>query len=328
MSHGYGPSIFIDTRRWATGRNGRGGHESAPTGSYKTLDEYRRDWDRFTAWAEIRQVDLFAAGPEVIGAYVAHLVEAGRKPSTITRALSSISVALAAAGRTDNPTRHPMVRAVAAGARRQLGAAQRKARPLSPADMARMSAALGNDLAGRRDRSLLLLGFAAALRRAEIASLAVTDIVEHPAGLEVHLRRSKTDQDAEGSVIPVAAAADPVCCPVISWNAWRTAADLHAGPAFRSIDRHGNLGDRLSDRAVSVILDRAARQAGLDPTLLSAHSLRAGYVTSAAQRGHSERAIASISRHKSVPVLRGYIRRATIWQDAATDLDWLRPPPD
>ena len=72
-----------------------------------------------------------------------------------------------------------------------------------------------------------------------------------------------------------------------------------------------------------MILDRAARRAGLDPTLLSAHSLRARYVTTTAQRGHSERAIANISRHRSVPVLRGYIRlRATIWQDAATDLGW------
>ena len=45
----------------------------------------------------------------------------------------------------------------------------------------------------------MLLGFAAALRRAEIASL---DIVEHPAGLEIHVRRSKTDQNAEGGSVP------------------------------------------------------------------------------------------------------------------------------
>ncbi len=295
---------------------------AARSRSERTLNEYRKDWDRFTSWADTRNVDPFEAGPEVFGAYVAHLVQAGRKPSTITRALASISVALAAAGRTDHPTRHPVVRAVAAGARRQLGAAQRKARPLSLTDMARMGAALGNSLADRRDRSLLLVGFAAALRRAEIASLAVTDIVEHPAGMEIHLRRSKTDQAAEGSVIPIASAVDPACCPVRAWTTWKTAAQLEDGPAFRSIDRHGNLGNGLSDRAVTLILDRTARRAGLDPTMLSAHSMRAGYITTAAQRGHSERAIANITRHHSIPVLRGYIRRASIWQDAATDLGW------
>ena len=131
-----------------------------------------------------------------------------------------------------------------------------------------------------------------------------------------------THRAAKGSVIPVAAAAGPSCCPVIAWQAWRTAAGLHEGPALRSIDRHGNLGDGLSDRAVSVILDRTARRAGLDPTQMSAHSLRAGYVTTTAQRGHRERAIANNSRHRSVPVLRDYIRRATVWQDSATDLGW------
>ena len=113
-----------------------------------------------------------------------------------------------------------------------------------------------------------------------------------------------THRAAKGSVIPVAAAAGPSCCPVIAWQAWRTAAGLHEGPAFRSIDRHGNLGDGLSDRAVGVIHHRTARRAGLDPTLLSTHSLRAGYVvTTTAQRGHSERAIAKISCHHSVLVL-------------------------
>lgn len=290
--------------------------------SPRTLREYQADWDRFATWAAERHADPLLAGPELIGAYIAHLVELGRRPSTISRALAAISVTLAAAGREDHPTAHAAVRAVAAGARRQLGTGQRKARPLTPTELGRMSAALGDTLADHRDRALLLLGFAAALRRQEIVALDVEDLQIHPSGMEVTVRRSKTDQTGDGHLIPVRAATDPVCCPARAWSAWRTAVGSEGGPAFRNIDRHGNVGDRLSDRAVSLILDRAARRAGLDLDGLSAHSLRAGYVTTAAQRGHSERTIANVSRHRSIPVLRGYVRRATAWEDAATDLGW------
>lgn len=290
--------------------------------SPRTLREYQGDWNRFASWAAARHADAVQAGPELIGAYIAHLVELGRRPSTINRAMAAISVTLAAAGREDHPTGHAAVRAVAAGARRQLGTAQRKARPLTPTELGRMSAALGDTLSDLRDRALLLLGFAAALRRREIVALYIEDVQAHPAGLEVTVRRSKTDQTGDGHLIPVRAAADPACCPARAWAAWRTAAGLEEGPAFRNIDRHGNLGDRLSDRAVSLILDRAARRAGLDLDGLSAHSLRAGYVTTAAQRGHNERTIANVSRHRSIPVLRGYVRRGTVWQDAATNLGW------
>lgn len=290
--------------------------------SPRTLTEYQRDWRRFCEWANARDLDPAQAEPEVLGAYVAHLVEAGRKPATITRALAAISVALAAGGRTDAPTRHPAVRAVAAGARRQLGTAQRRARPLATTDLARMSAALGTRLVDVRDRALLLVGFAAALRRSEIAALGVADMINNANGLEVRLRRSKTDQTGDGVIVPVAPATDPLCCPVRAWNTWTEAAGLTDGPAFRSVDRHGNLGPGLSDRAVSLVLTRAAERAGLDVDQLSAHSLRAGYVTTAAQRGHSERTIANVSRHRSIPVLRGYVRRGTVWQDAATNLGW------
>jgi integrase len=189
-------------------------------------------------------------------------------------------------------------------------------------EVSRMAGALPDTLAGIRDRALLLLGFAAALRRSELANLLVEDVVEVDAGLEVTIRRSKTDQDGEGAVVPVRLARDPASCPVRAWQAWTTAADLTDGPAWRAINRHGAIGAGLSDRAITDILVRAATSAGVNTDGLSAHSLRAGYVTAAALGGASERAIAAVSRHQSVPVLRSYVRRATVWQDAATDLGW------
>jgi site-specific recombinase XerD len=287
-----------------------------------TLAAYRRDWSRFTAWADDRGLDAERARPDDVAAYVAHLVELGRKPATIERAVVSISVAMKSLGRVDdNPTRAEVVRQVLAGMRRTLGAAQKKARPLGTAELTRLVSGCPPTRAGLRDRALLLLGFTAALRRSEVAALNVEDVlVVDDRGLEVTVRRSKTDQEGEGAVIPVRAASDPTCCPVRAWQAWRETLAYDEGPAWRSIDRHGHVGRRLSDRAVTLILDRAAGAAGVTRDRLSAHSLRAGYVTTAAQRGHSERKIANVSRHKSMPVLRGYIRRATVWDDAATDL--------
>jgi hypothetical protein len=78
---------------------------------------------------------------------------------------------------------------------------------------------------------------------------------------------------------------------------------------------------RLSDQSVALIVKRRAQRAA-PPALLSGHSLRAGYATAAAsaeasrRRGVEERKIANVTpRHKNLPVLRGYIRAATAFDD-------------
>jgi site-specific recombinase XerD len=74
-------------------------------------------------------------------------------------------------------------------------------------------------------------------------------------------------------------------------------------------------GQRLSDQSVALIVKRRATAAGVHPELLFGHSLRAGYVTAAVAAGVEERKIANVSRHKDLPVLRGYIRAATAFDD-------------
>lgn len=291
--------------------------------SPRTIKEYRADWQRFAAWAVSRGLTPENAQPEHIAGYIGHLVDRGYKDSTITRAVYSLVVTFEDLGAgDDNPARHPGVKRALKGMRRTVKVARKKARPITTTELGRMSSHLPDSAPGHRDRAILLIGFAAALRRSEIAALNVEDIVDNLSGLEITIRSSKTDQEGEGRTIPIAPASDPACCPVLAWRAWRTVAQLDRGPAFVSINRHGTHGGRLSSRAVTNVIDKAAVRAGVSTDLLSAHSLRAGYVTTAAQRGHSERAISNVSRHASVAVLRGYVRRATIWQDSATDLGW------
>jgi integrase len=87
---------------------------------------------------------------------------------------------------------------------------------------------------------------------------------------------------------------------------------------FRAIDRHGRIATRLSDRAIALIVKRRAAVAGVDPAGYSAHSLRAGCATEAAARGVEERDIGRHTRHRSIPVLRGYIREGTVFVNNAS----------
>jgi len=95
------------------------------------------------------------------------------------------------------------------------------------------------------------------------------------------------------------------------------AADLQSGPIFRSVNRHGCVGGRLTDQSVSDIVKAHAERVGLDPALFAGHSLRAGFLTSAAKRGASIFKMMDVSRHRSVDTLRGYVRDAEIFKDHA-----------
>ena len=101
-------------------------------------------------------------------------------------------------------------------------------------------------------------------------------------------------------------------------RAWREATAIADGPLFRSVDRHGRLlPARLSDKAVALVVKRAAAAAGLDPTKYAGHSLRAGLATAAAAANVPERVIALQTGHKSMAILRRYIREGSLFRENA-----------
>jgi integrase len=170
-----------------------------------------------------------------------------------------------------------------------------------------------------------------------------------PAGLIVHVRRSKTDTAGEGAYIGVPYAARPRLCAVLAVAAWQVrladllggvgpgdetlveGTGLSYGPLFRPVDRHGRLGSsgasshgphaRLSPAAVRDALIRRARAAGLTPAhgerFFTAHSTRSGFATQAAANGASERSIMDQGRWRSLQVARSYIRRGSVFTDNA-----------
>jgi integrase len=153
-----------------------------------------------------------------------------------------------------------------------------------------------------RDRALLLLGFAGAFRRSELVALDVADIEETETGLLVSIRHSKTDQEGQG--VTIAIARGDVACPVKALREWLGAAGIEAGPLFRPINKGGRVAEaRLTDRSVANIVKAYAARAGFDASTFSGHSLRSGFLTSAAAKGASIFKMMDVSRHRSVDTL-------------------------
>jgi site-specific recombinase XerD len=282
-----------------------------------TLRAYATDWRHFTAWCAPRARTPLPAEVRTVAAYLA--AHAGRSAiTTLRRRLSSISQIHQAAG-WPSPTATAEVRLVWQGIVRTYGRrAARRAAPAVTETLRALVAGLDSSRQGHRDRALLLIGFAGFLRRSELVALDVDDLVEVPEGLEVLVRRSQTDQRGEGAVLAIPYGQHAATCPVRAWQAWLAAAGIGEGPAFRAVDRHGNVGTgRLSDRTVARVVKRAAECAGLDPAEFSGHSLRSGLAVAAAQVGVAEQLIMEQGRWKSPTVVRTYVRRGELWREVA-----------
>ena len=179
-----------------------------------------------------------------------------------------------------------------------------------------MVAHRADSLVGKRDRALLLLGFAGAFRRSELAALRVEDLTFGADGVDVLIRRSKTDQEGQGQVVAIPHGVH--LKPVESLQDWLQAAGIKAGPIFRAVSRGGKVGEAaLTGHSVANVVKRYAAAAGLDVSSFSGHSLRAGFVTSAADRGADLNRIMDVSRHVDPRTVRTYIRRADRYKDHA-----------
>lgn len=296
-----------------------------------TWKAYDADWRNFRAWCIVHDRSFIPATPETVALYMADLAGRGLKPSTIARRLHGIAAAHSVAGHA-NPC-DARVRLRMSGIRRARPAPKTPATPACIEEIRAMVDFLdgierssSTDRAMRirniRDRAVVLLGFAGALRRSEIAGLDVADLRFVPEGVEVRVRVSKTDQEGEGAVLAIPYGKHLATCPVTATRRWIDVlgeSGLVVGALIRSIGPDGYVTGRLSGSGVSEIVAKAAVGAGLDPTgHWSGHSLRAGMVTTAAKAGVPAWAIMRTTRHKSGASLDGYIRLASRWESVAS----------
>lgn len=286
-----------------------------------TLLAYKADWVDFVRYCKGRSLSFLPAAPETVAIYLGWLADNGKKPATIARRLSSISVNHTA-NRLDSPAGlwHFAVKQVWDGIKRKHGTAQVRKTPAVTENLKKLVERVPQTLTGSRDRAMLLLGFAAALRRSELVALSVEDVEFVNEGIRLTIRRSKVDQEGQGRVIGIRAASESGCCPVRALKEWLFESGITTGHLFRPITRYQTLRNRkLTGQVVAQMIKRYAKLAELKGDY-SGHSLRAGLITSAAKNRASERDIMRQSGHVSVTTLRKYIREADVFQDNISGL--------
>ena len=225
-----------------------------------TRRAYGHDWDRYARWCASQGLQALPTAPESLALYLSHLARQGRKVAGIQRAVAAISQAHKAAGH-ESPRNAAVVKAVLAGIRRTHGVAQAQKAALSVAELRQMSRALPDNLAGLRDRAVLLVGFAGAFRRSELVALDVGDLTFTDDGVEALLRRSKTDQEAAGRKIGIPFGSDPLTCPVRALKRWLATAGVESGAVFRAVNKGGGLASRKHGWAPEFARRSAHREA-------------------------------------------------------------------
>jgi site-specific recombinase XerD len=291
----------------------------AASRAQNTTRAYQSDWNGFVLWCESHDQTPLPATPETVALYLTELART-HKPSSIQRKMTSITQAHVAANYTESPVKHALVRQIWRGIARTKGVAPQQKTPLLTMDIQKMARGLAasNRLMDKRDRALLLLGFAGAMRRSELVALEFGDITETTQGITLNIRKSKTDQEGQGRKVGIPHGNCAETCPVEAFMSWRHAAKIAEGPLFRKIDRHGNIGaDALSNQSVALVLKRLVQAQGLETDGFAGHSLRSGLATSAAMAGVPERVIQDQTGHKSLPTLRKYIRDGSLFRENA-----------
>jgi site-specific recombinase XerD len=283
----------------------------------ETQRAYRSRLSAFSAWCSDNGRSALPASPSTVAAYLAALESSGHKAATIAQVVAAIAKAHRVAG-YENPCASDEVKTARRAANRRIGVApHQKAAATLPVLHTIIQGIEGTTLKDKRDKALLLVGFAGAFRRSELAALRVSDLREDRAAdgravVVVTVRRSKTDQTGQGmeKAIFSAAGREKKLCPVRALREWIAAAGLTGDDAlFPSIRKGGKpSGAALSGHHVAKIIQDRGRAAGVELEL-SGHSLRRGFVTEAVAAGATERAIMHQTGHKSATTVRLYMER-------------------
>lgn len=304
-----------------------------------TRNAYRAGWRRFADHCQETGTNPMAATPDDVAGFLVRMASQPRSPRASTRrgepiAMGTIRVALAAINRKyreqnrNSPAGDAKVADVLRGLGRLSNQGQRQVKALRAGEISRILACCdeqaGDERRGPiavRDAALVAVGFAGALRRSELCALRVAD-VEFPGapgdvpGMFLHIRKSKTDQLGRGQRIAVPEGR--LLRPVARLRRWLALSGIERGPLFQTMRRGGHVQGRpMHPTDVARLVKRYASAIGLDPADYSGHSLRAGFVTSAAAHRARLDKIMEVTRHASPGMALRYIRQEDAFEDHA-----------
>jgi integrase len=313
------PPVPKAPTRLPTTRDGCEAFEyAAGADALNTRRAYRADWKHFASWCRNRNCAPLPIVPDELAHYLRFCAQKLQlKISTVSRRVAAISEAHQRNG-YPSPTREWVVRNTMRRLRRELGSPARGKNPILEGDLRKMLLHCEPTLAGLRDKAILLIGFSGAFRRSDLVNLDVADVAKADEGLVLMVRKGKTDQKRGGRKVGIPFGKDPRTCPVHALCKWMVAAQISEGPLFRAVTKYDlPRSTRMCDRIVAEIVKKYCAMVGKRVPLFSGHSLRAGFATSAALAGASERSIQKQTGHASLSVLRRYIREAEIFRDNA-----------
>jgi len=284
--------------------------------SQNTKTGYQYDWLDFERWCARMDLDPLPATAETLSLYIADRLTAGKKVSTIKRRVSAIAQHHRADGSPSPLT--PEVSELLRGARRLRCDRLRQVRPLEVEQVRAISKLLeaeGTPIA-LRDRCILVVGIASALRSANLAALTLADVEFTARGAVLHIGRSKTDQVGRGMLIALPPGDHPETCPVRCLREWIARRGSYPGPLFTRLWPPRSIRPLAPERFCQIV-HRSVKRIGLDAREYGSHSLRSGFVTAAGEGGASELLIAATTGHKDMATLRRYFRHRDLFRTNA-----------
>jgi site-specific recombinase XerD len=288
--------------------------------AHNTLRAYQSDFKDFSAFCIKNGLSSMPTEPKILSIYLTHLSKSS-KFSTLKRRIASISVIHKMKGHYLD-TKHPIIMENLHGIKRTLGSRQIAKKPIlinelkliiNVIDEIKIKAkglveAKVKTSDVKRDKALILLGFAGGFRRSELVNIEHEDIEFVQEGVKIVIKRSKTDQSGEGTIKAIPYFDNEKYCPVKALKHYITYGF--------AIANKGKIFD-ISDKSVALIIKRYAKKAGLDSSKYAGHSLRSGFATTAAEFGAEERNIMAMTGHKTTQMVRRYIHEANLFKNNA-----------
>ncbi|MEU5761486.1 site-specific integrase [Nocardia sp. NPDC047648] len=221
--------------------------------SANTLRAYRSDWVAWSAWCATEGRQALPADALDVAVYLAAAADARRDtgewafgPATLERKSAAIAAVHAANG-LPSPTRSDVVRLTLRGIRRTRRTQPKRKRPVLLHTLDQLLGGLPEpgwptEPARRRDALALLVGFAGALRRSELAGLRIGDVevgLDHTSGepiLLIRLPATKTDPTgAAEQRVALPRGRRPATCPVCAFADWLRLREVHAAASASGV---------------------------------------------------------------------------------------------
>ncbi|MDC0615975.1 tyrosine-type recombinase/integrase [Candidatus Pelagibacter sp.] len=286
-----------------------------------TVRAYKSDFNDFQIFCAQNGFRSLPSEPKIVSLYLTHLSTKAAKMSTLKRRLVSIGVIHKLKGLYLD-TKHPSIVENIMGIKRRKGSIQKSKKPILINYLKTIINVIDQvneeEIKKLRDRSIILIGFSGGFRRNELISLDCDDLNFVPEGLKINIKRSKTDQFGEGFTKALPYFDSSKYCPVLSLKNWIELSGISSGPVFRRFVKGSKLSEkRLTDQTVALLIKEYLNLAGIDAKNYSAHSLRSGFATSAAESGAEERSIMAMTGHKSTEMVRRYIKEANLFKNNA-----------